>query len=75
METSADILIFKTNIESERDLEKIAPLLNAESKIKRWNVDRQDTDHVLRIESEQLDRIKIIQSVEHAGFFCEELLD
>jgi hypothetical protein len=75
METHSEILIFKTNIESEYDLEKIAPFLNAERKIKRWNVDREDTDHVLRIESEQLDLIKVIQSVEHAGFLCEELAD
>jgi len=69
------VIIFKTNIETDQDLNKIALLLNTENRIRKWSVDREDIDHVLRIESEGVDENKIKQKVEYAGFLCEDLID
>jgi len=75
IDNAIDILIFKTNIETEHDLNKIASLLNTENRIRKWSVDRQDIDHVLRIESEGADQIQIKEKIAYAGFLCEELID
>jgi hypothetical protein len=73
--TPTAVMVFKTNIETEQDLNKIARILKSERNILRWNVDREDIDRVLRIESENMNRTEIQQKVEHAGFICEELAD
>ena len=75
IDSAIDILIFKTNIETEHDLNKVASLLNTENRIRKWNVDRQDVDHVLRIESEGADHTKIKEKIAYAGFICEDLTD
>jgi len=75
IDNAIDILIFKTNIETEHDLNKIASLLNTENRIRKWSVDRQDIDHVLRIESEGADQTKIKEKIAYAGFLCEDLMD
>ena len=75
IDNAIDILIFKTNIQTENDLNRIAALLNAENRIRKWNVDRQDVDRVLRIESEGADQTKIKEKITYAGFLCEELID
>ena len=69
------ILVFKTNISSEQDVLKVAAVLVEEEGIKKWNVDRQDEDRILRIESAWLTPKDIIRCVECAGFQCEELMD
>ncbi|PZR33781.1 MAG: hypothetical protein DI538_17565 [Azospira oryzae] len=73
--THTNVIIFKTNIETEQDLHKLASLLGTEPSIRKWTVDREDIDHVLRIESEGADEMTIKQSVEYAGFVCEDLDD
>jgi hypothetical protein len=74
-ETISDILVFKTNILHDEDVEKLALIFSDDARIKKWNIDRNDIDHVLRIESEELDIHEAIALVQHAGFFCEELPD
>jgi hypothetical protein len=74
-QTVENILVFKTSILSENDLIRIAPYLNNDTRIKSWNVDCQDADHVLRIESEYHDVDHFIQVIRQAGFECEELQD
>jgi len=71
--TPADVMVFKTNIETEHDLNEIARILDPDHTVLRWNVDREDIDRVLRIESEGGDPLHIQQKVEHAGFLCREL--
>jgi hypothetical protein len=73
--TPTDVMIFKTNIETEYDLKEVAHILENELTILRWNVDREDIDRVLRIESENADVTRIREKIEHAGFLCEELTD
>lgn len=74
-ETLSAILVFKTNICEESDLQKVAPFLTHEPGILKWNVDRADVDHVLRIETDKLSTLHVCQLVQRAGFWCEELLD
>ena len=72
---SSEVLVFKTNILSDEDVEKIGHFLASESRIIRWNIDRNDIDKVLRIECDQLHPEAVINVLLHAGFECEELPD
>ncbi len=67
------VLVFRTNIRFKKDLAMIAPLLDKQPGVQRWNVDREDADKVLRIESRTLRPEEVIQLVTRAGFDCEEL--
>lgn len=69
------ILVFKTSIRSILDINRIEDTLGHQEGIIRWNVDRDDIDNVLRIETIHNDPARIIGLVEKAGFFCEELPD
>jgi hypothetical protein len=74
METVSAILVFKTNL-SESDVENVAKVLSHDPRIKRWNVDLDDVDRVLRIESTQISPIEVQHRVNAAGYRCEELPD
>ena len=71
----SEVLVFKTNILSDEDVEKIGRVLASESNITRWNIDRDDIDKVLRIECDQLQPEAVIKLLRDAGFECEELPD
>lgn len=70
-----DILIFKTNLENPELISQAQPLLQNISGIKRWNVDIQDCDNVLRIESIELSPRSVETILQNAGYYCEELQD
>lgn len=70
-----DILIFKTNLAEACDREKVAPVLEDERRITRWNLDQQDVDRVLRIEANNLIASDVIDLVTAIGYQCEELPD
>ena len=69
-----DILVFRTNI-TGTDVDKVAEILNADFRIRKWNIDCGDIDHVLRVEADQVHVSDMIQIVRAAGFICEELPD
>ena len=69
------VLVLKTNIRYKKHLKEVAPLLDSQQNIFRWNVDLQDRDKVLRIESAALPINDVIQLIQNAGFHCEELAD
>jgi len=71
----SEVLVFKTNILSDEDVEKIRHVLASESNIARWNIDRDDIDRVLRIECDHLQPDAVIKVLRNAGFECEELPD
>jgi hypothetical protein len=73
--TISDVLVFKTNIKSKEDIEKASLVLSEQPAILRWNVDCDDIDHVLRVETEMLQPSQIITLITCAGFACEELPD
>ncbi len=70
-----DILIFKTNLENPELINRAGPLLQNIRGIKRWNVDMQDCDNVLRIESTELSPRSVEDILQNAGYYCEELQD
>lgn len=72
-ENNHRVLVFKTNLTSSADLVQIAPLMESDTRIKKWNVDVDDRDKVLRIESGDMETRDVIKMVERAGYQCEEL--
>jgi hypothetical protein len=70
-----NIFIFKTNIRLKKDVGIIRPFLSAYESIVKWNVDREDSDKILRIVSTSNDSPDIIKTIEGAGYQCEELTD
>lgn len=76
METDFNnILIFGTNIKTEKDKQIISPLLNSNPEIEQWNIDLEDIDSVLRIESKSLDAEQIIKMITEQDFKCVELTE
>jgi hypothetical protein len=69
------VMVFKTDIEKEADLEKVMAILNGLPGILRWNINRDDKDKVLRIESGSNMTVDIIKVISENGFHCEELPD
>ena len=74
-ETISEVLIFKTNIRHTHEMDVVAAVLNNDPRIKKWSVDREDIDHVLRVESDQASVLEVKLVVNAAGFYCEELPD
>ena len=50
----SNILIFKTNIQTEFDRLRIKNVLDASQKVLKWNIDMDDVDRVLRVVSDTL---------------------
>ena len=71
---TTEILVFKTDIKLE-DFIKLQTLLNNLPGILQWNLDTEDIDNVLRIESTDVDSNKIINLISQAGYYCQELPD
>jgi hypothetical protein len=72
---SLQVLVFKTNLQNEKDVMHISPLMSNTPGILKWNVDQHDIDNVLRIETAWLLPQDIIRMVMGAGYLCEELPD
>lgn len=62
---------FKTNINCGNCLAKVTPLLNAEPKIKSWNVDLESDDRILTVESEDITPEEVFKTVIKAGFIAK----
>ena len=57
-----EILVFKTNIRYKKQVNEIGRHIETEPQIIKWNVDLNDTDKILRIESSDL-KPEIIESI------------
>lgn len=68
-----NIFIFKTNIQTEEDQERVSVLLDANDQIDSWSVDKEDIDCVLRIISDRITAEEIIFLINQAGYNCAEL--
>lgn len=74
METNfSNLFIFGTNIKTERDRKIITELLNSNKEIQHWNIDLEDIDSVLRIETQTLNAVQIIKIITEQNFKCAEL--
>jgi hypothetical protein len=70
-----EVLVFKTDIRDRKRISEIEPHLESIKGIVRWNVDLQDRDHILRIETDTISPRIIEQQLQQAGYYCEELED
>jgi len=71
-----NIMVLKTDIKTRKKVNKIRPILNHHPIIRRWTVDTQDIDNVLRIESNtELTEAVVIQLLRSIGFYGEALPD
>lgn len=70
-----DLFILKTNVRSLAMREALALQLDKIPQIKKWSVDYQDCDGVLRAVAEELCINSLIALIVQWGFECEELND
>ncbi|MBS0032158.1 hypothetical protein ACTJJ0_22425 [Chitinophaga sp. 22321] len=75
MNTAPYILVFKTNIATQADRLKVAPLLDQQPFIERWTVDMEDVDRVLRVVANEPATDNIIALVRASDYDCAELED
>ena len=68
-----NVLVFKTNLRFKKDIEKVKPLLEKLTNIEHWNIDRDDIDKVLRVQSSTACSEQIVDIIKSAGYACEEL--
>ncbi len=66
-------LKFKTNINCSGCVASVTPHLNKEAGIKGWNVDTNNADKILTVETESLDAEDVKNVVEKAGFKAENI--
>jgi hypothetical protein len=69
------IHVFKTNIRYPTFANQVIELIREKDAGIRCNFDLSDRDHILRVESNTLQPIDVIATVQLAGFYCEELED
>ncbi|MDO1448184.1 hypothetical protein Q0590_18060 [Rhodocytophaga aerolata] len=75
-DSAADsVLVFKTDLVTERDVEKIRPWLDELIGSGAWNVDLADVDRILRVKNTSKQINEIGKRMQDAGYFCEELPD
>lgn len=66
-------LQFKTNINCGGCIAKITPALNASTGIIKWEVDTNNPNKILSIETDQLSADEIKSIVEKEGFKAEKI--
>ncbi len=62
---------FKTNINCNGCIASVTPFLNSEKEIESWHVDIQNPNKILTVESEMVEKEKVIARVKEAGFKIE----
>ncbi|UZJ63656.1 hypothetical protein OKW96_14455 [Sphingobacterium sp. KU25419] len=67
------IYVFKTSVQSEKDILNLTYDLNAHCTPGKWNFDLQDCDRILRIDTQMQNAASIILLLQNKGFDCEEL--
>jgi len=66
-------LKFKTNINCGGCIQTVTPFLEAEASIENWQVDTATADKILTVEGSQVQKQKVIETVEKAGFKIQPL--
>ena len=70
-----EILLLKTVPHNYDDIRGISIVLDNHACIAGWNIDLDDCDKILRIESKGLEISEIINLLRKIGVWAEELLD
>ena len=66
-------LKFKTNIECSNCEASVKPFLDKKEGIISWQVDTNDADKILTVETETLGAKDIIKTIKRTGFVAEEI--
>jgi len=72
---SMTILVFKTDVENMYHIRKLYALFKTIQGIIKWNVDTEDVDKILRVETLNVSPQKIEMTLQSAGYYCKELED
>ena len=67
------IIKFKTNINCTNCLAKVTPFLDKKEGIQSWNVDIENPDKILTVETEYLTAEDIVKTVKKTGFTAEAI--
>lgn len=67
------VMVFKTNIQTEGDVQCVGAVLTAQNCITAWSIDIEDVDCVLRIMSGKLQHWDVIKLINMQGYECAEL--
>jgi len=70
---AANIMVFKTNIDTMADVTEVQYILEGHYHIAQWSVDTEDIDNVLRVSSHTLKEQDIIQMISNRGYQCTDL--
>lgn len=70
---SDDILIFRTSVTTEQDIDRIGVLFAQYPCIHKWSVDFEDWEKVLRIESQGITATRIIELLRTINIISSEL--
>ena len=69
-----NVLVFRTNINSLDRLYQTACLMcHLRHRVSRWNVDMEDCDCVLRIETDRVSEAEVVRLVRQIGLNCDPL--
>ena len=67
------IYVFKTSVETEKDIQRLKPCLNKVIPLAKWTFDLDDCDKILRVDTPAGSPETIIRTLQDTGFNCEEL--
>ena len=70
---SDEILIFRTSVRTEKDIERIGVLFVHKSCIHKWNVDFEDWEKILRIECQGITSNEILKALRAINIYAQEL--
>ena len=65
--------IIKTSVKTKTEVRQLKPQINNMLCAEKWNFDLQDSDNILRIDSEENIVLKITDLLHLHNFYCEEL--
>jgi hypothetical protein len=68
-----EVMVFSTSVETQEQVEMLAPYLNSLFGKKQWNFALDDADRILRIISNEVDSWAAIRLLNERGFECKEL--
>jgi hypothetical protein len=68
-----EVLVFKTNVTTKKEIIAISQLLDNTLGSGCWNFDLEDVDNIFRVETDNNKASEIISHFNLCGFLCEEL--
>lgn len=68
-----ETLKFKTNLKCGGCVSAVQPILDENTNVKKWEVDLENKDRVLTIESDALDVAALIKEIEDKGYKIEQI--